>query len=170
MINGATSDDDDVVTRKSSGVGLCLILAQLCARCSSLRRWHRLTRFGAPHYRLRRWKLVMGSCQPKPTSGRRFAGIGELFESLEANDALGHAGCPAGGLFEQALRATTPFLSVDFPPLTWRRSWIQRSVKKIQDVWSDTNAEMGRLLRFYEKLSGFFARRSAVNIRTRSWR
>ena len=43
--------------------------------------------------------------------------VGELRESLEDHVALGHAGCPEGGLYEQAPRAAAPFLSVDFARL-----------------------------------------------------
>ena len=59
----------------------------------------------------------------RPTSGRRLAGIGELRESVEDSVALGHAGLPERGLYEQAPRATAPFLSADFPRFGWRRHW-----------------------------------------------
>ena len=65
-----------------------------------------------------RWReLVFGSCLPRPTNGRRLAGIGQLRESHEDRVAIGHAGCPEGGLYEQAPRAAVPILSVDFPRL-----------------------------------------------------
>ena len=61
----------------------------------------------------------VGELPARPTSGRRLAGIGELRKSLDDYVALGHAGCPEGGLYEQAPRAAAPLLSVDFPRFGW---------------------------------------------------
>ena len=111
-----------------------LTRSQLCAWCSPLRWWHRLSRFGAPHYRLRWRELVFGSCLPRPTNGRRLAGIGELRESLEDRVAIGHSGCPEGGLYEQTPRAAAPILSVDFPRFGWRRHGGSASVDSCAQI------------------------------------
>ena len=77
--------------------------SQHCARSSPLRRWRRLSRFGAPHYRLRWRERVLRCLLPRPTSGCRLAGVGELRESLGDYVALGHAGCPESGLTSHGL-------------------------------------------------------------------
>ena len=90
-----------------------------CARSSPLQRWRRLSRFGSaalPAALARARGLL-----PRPTSGRRLAGVAELRKSLEDDVPLGHAGRTESGLHEQAPRATAPFLSADFLRLGWRR-------------------------------------------------
>ena len=111
--------------------------SQLCARNSPLRRWRRLSRFGAPHQWLRWRELVLGMPPAPATVWAPSHGVGELRDSLEDHVPLGHAGRPESGLHEQSPRAAAPFLSVDFPRLGWRRhegsapaefrAWILRS-------------------------------------------
>ena len=81
------------------------------------RRWRRLSRFGAPHHRLRWRELVLRGLLQRPACGHRLAGVGQFRDRLEDYVPLGRAGCKEGGLHEQPPRAGAPFLSVDFPRL-----------------------------------------------------
>ena len=70
-------------------------------------RWRCLSRFEAPR------ELVLGGLLPRPTCGRRLAGVGELRKSLEDYVPLGHAGRHESGLLEQAPRAASHGLAGD---------------------------------------------------------
>ena len=68
------------------------------------RRWRRLSRFGAPHYRLCWRELVPGGFLPRPTCGHRLAEVGQFRNSLSAVLGAQRAACTSN-LLARRLRS-----------------------------------------------------------------